>query len=214
MHFRARATIVLLLLLLTRVELPARPWTTVTGQTFEAEFIRVEGANGIFQVKEKEYPYPLNRLSVADRLFIGKTVNQQSAPTAPPPAAPGLTTPTPVEKPSAAPRQIELATQPLKPGSAVEIDIPLIDPAELREVKKAYGKPSDKARLLIAVPNEFDPAQKSYPLLIVSATADGAASSIGTAHQYVSDALEKGFVVLAVDLQAALDWFLQEHQKH
>ena len=59
MHFLARATIVLLLLLLTRVELPARPWTTVTGQTFEAEFIRVEGANGIFQVKEKEYPLSL-----------------------------------------------------------------------------------------------------------------------------------------------------------
>ena len=84
MNFWGRAAIVFLLLALTRVELPARLWTTVTGQTFEAEFMRVEGANGIFQVREKEYPYPLNRLSVADRLFIGKTVNQQSAATAAP----------------------------------------------------------------------------------------------------------------------------------
>jgi hypothetical protein len=54
----------------------ARTWTTVTGQHFDAEFVRQEGANGIFNVKGKDYPYPLNQLSVADRLFIGRAVNQ------------------------------------------------------------------------------------------------------------------------------------------
>lgn len=194
-----RVALVFLLLMVTRVELPARLWTTVTGQTFEAEFIRVEGTNGIFQVKEKEYPYPLNRLSVADRLLIGKTVNQPSAATASPPPALSLTTTAPIEKPAAAPAEIQLAGQPLKPGGAVEITLPLIDPAQLRAAQKAYRKPSAQAHLLIALPNDFDPAHKSWPLLLVSATADGAASCIGSAYQYVTDALEKGFVVLAVD---------------
>lgn len=193
-----RKAIAMTALLLTLPnELSARVWTTVTGQTFEAEFVRVEGANGIFIVKEKEYPYPLNRLSVADRLLIGKTLNQQSSPVATPPPPVSLTTPAPVKKPVAV--EIQLAGQALKPGDSVEIDIPITDPAGLLEVKKTYGKPSEKARLLIAVPNDFDPVQKSYPLLIVSATADGAASSIGTAHQYVEDAVGKGFVLVAVD---------------
>jgi hypothetical protein len=84
-------------------------------------------------VKEKEYPYPLNRLSVADRLLIGKTVNQHSRATATPPGAPDLTTSPPVEKPSAVPAEIQLAGQPLKPSGAVEIDVAIIDPAERRE---------------------------------------------------------------------------------
>ena len=33
----------------------ARTWMTVTGQHFEPEFVRVEGANGIFIVKGKDY---------------------------------------------------------------------------------------------------------------------------------------------------------------
>jgi hypothetical protein len=47
------------------------------GEHFEAEFVRVEGANGIFIVKEKEYPYPL---SVPDRLLVGRSVNQRAGP--------------------------------------------------------------------------------------------------------------------------------------
>ncbi len=204
--FPVRLLFILLLLTLTCVEAPARLWKTVTGQTFEAEFIRRDGGNGIFSVKEKEYPYPLNRLSVADRLFIGRTVNQQTPQAAS--ATPDLTSPTPAEplagaepSPSAAAGGPALAGQSLKLGGETEVEIPMTDPDGLREVQKAYAKPSDQARLLIAVPEGFDPAKNSYPLLIVSSTADGAASSIGTAHQYVRDALEKGFVVLAVDGQ-------------
>ncbi len=102
-----KAIAMMALLLALPNELSARVWTTVTGQSFEAEFVRVEGANGIFIVKGKEYPYPLNRLSVADRLLIGKTLNQQSSSIATPPpaglttAAPAsLTTPEPIEKPA------------------------------------------------------------------------------------------------------------------
>ncbi len=183
----------------------ARTWDTITNEHFEAEFVRVDGANGVFQVKGKEYPYPLNRLSAADRLFIGRIAQQQA--TAPSPATPE-TIATPEDSSAVTPEtsapaaeakaSTQFAGQPLKPGGSVELDIPVLDPAALRETQHAYGKPSAKARLLLAVPNDFDPA-KPHPLLIVSATADGNASSIGTCFQYLSDALGKGFVVIAVD---------------
>ncbi len=47
--------------------------------------------------------------------------------------------------------------------------------------------------MLLGVPNDFAPASKAYPLLIVTATADGNASSIATCYQYLDDALAKGF---------------------
>ena len=192
-------------LALTCAEAPARLWKTVTDQSFEAEFVRVEGANGIFLVREKEYPYPLNHLSAADRLFIGKTVNQAgaAAATATPETTAALTTPAPAppESPSPTGGALTLADQPLKLGRETEIEIPITNPAQQREAAKAYGRPSDKARLLIVLPREFAPATKPCPLLVVSSTADGAASSIGTAHQFVGSALEKGFAVLAVDGQ-------------
>ena len=183
-----------------------RLWTTVTGEHFEAEFIRVEGANGVFLVKAKEYPYPLNRLSVPDRLLIGQSVNQPAevapgpatnpAPTAEDSLASTAATPAPEEKVT---RSMQFAGQPLKPGGGVELDIPILDPAGQREVQHAYGKPSTKARMLLAVPKDFEPASKSYPLLIVSATADGAASSIATTFRYLDEALAQDFVVMAVD---------------
>ena len=96
-----RATALVLILHLTGGAASARTWTTVTGENFEAEFVRAEGANGIFKVKEKDYPYPLNRLSVPDRLFIGRIVNRQAAEGAAAPASSatplpaGLTNPEP-----------------------------------------------------------------------------------------------------------------------
>jgi hypothetical protein len=113
----------------------ARLWTTVTGEHFETEFIRVEGANGIFLVKATEYPYPLNRLSMPDRLLIGRAVNRPAEVASPPVTNPAptpadslpgtATTPAPAEK---ATRSIQFAGQPLKPGGRVEIGIPIVDP--------------------------------------------------------------------------------------
>jgi len=184
----------------------ARTWTTITGEHFEAEFMRVEGPNGIFNVKEKDYPYPLNRLSAADRLLIGRSLNHpaQSAPSpggdlAPTPSdavAGTQTKPAPEEKSTGS---IQFAGQPLQPGRGAEVEIPILDPGQLRVVQRAYGKPSTKARMLLAVPDGFEPKSRSYPLLIVSATTDGAASSIATSGRYLSEALAQGFVVMAVD---------------
>jgi len=133
----------------------ARTWTTITGEHFEAEFVRVEGTNGIFNAKEKEYPYPLNRLSVADRLLIGRSINHPEQAASPSPAEPASM---PANSPTSAattPEQkatgsLQFAGQPLQPGRGVELDIPIFDPADLKVVQRSYGKPSTKARMLLA----------------------------------------------------------------
>jgi len=135
----------------------ARQWVTITGQTFEAEFVRVEGQNGIFRVKDREDPYPLTRLSVADRLFIGRTVHAQGAAPAaeaalspqtasPTPAAGGATEPA---KPAAG--DLQLAGQPLSSRGANIVDIPITEAAQLKEVRDAYGKSSTSAKMLLVL---------------------------------------------------------------
>ncbi len=171
--------LIFLLAVLATTEVRARTWQTVTGQSFNAEFVRVEGTNGIFRVKGKDYPYPLNRLTPADRLSIGRAVNQQ-----------------PALSETGAP---SLGGVALKAGGASEVEIAVTDPAQLGELQTAYGKSSTKVRLLIAVPNDFEPLTKPYPLLVVSASVDGKGSSIAAARAFVPDALAKGFVVLGVD---------------
>lgn len=172
------ALIFLLAALLT-TKAQARNWQTVTGQSFEADFVRVEGANGIFRVKGKDYAYPLNRLTPADRLVIEGAANQQ----------PALNQRT----------ALSLGGMALKTGGASEVEIAVSDPTQLSLLQAAYGKASNKVRLLIAVPNDFAPLAKSYPLFVVSASADGSGSSIAAARDFVPDALARGFVLLAVD---------------
>jgi pimeloyl-ACP methyl ester carboxylesterase len=54
--------------------------------------------------------------------------------------------------------------------------------------------------MLVALPAGFAPTPRNYPILIVSATTNGDASSVDSAKaNYLPDATEKGFVVIAVD---------------
>jgi hypothetical protein len=92
-----------------------------------------------------------------------------------------------------------LAGRPLKIGEENLLDVPLGDHSILKPVLEAYGQKSTVAKMLIAIPPEFDPRSRKYPVLIVSSTADGGASSIGAAREYLSVATGKGWVVIATD---------------
>src|SRR6478672_443573 len=76
----------------------ARQWRTTAGQTFEAEFVSVEGDNAVLSANGKQYRFPISGLSVSDRLFVNKTAYSMSkggVTTTPSPAATaGLATPT------------------------------------------------------------------------------------------------------------------------
>ena len=96
---------------------------------------------------------------------------------------------------------LQLAGKALREGEALEFDIPITDKALLKTVKEAYARDSAKVRALVAVPAGFKTTAQSQPMLIVSSTSDGAASSIGQArdNDFMRDTLAKGFVLLAVD---------------
>lgn len=184
----------------------ARQWVTITGQTFEAELVRLEGENGIFRVKDREDPYPLARLSVSDRLFIGRTVHAQSnagAPEPSPSSEPAGATPAAIA--SVAPAKaaaggLKFAGKPLSLTAANVVDVPITEAAQLKVVKDVYGKQSTTAKMLLALPDGFNPTAQSWPILLVSATADGKASSITSAKSnYLPDATAKGYLVMAVD---------------
>src|SRR5438067_13402811 len=65
-------------------ELQARVWITVSGQTFEVDFVRQEGDNSILKVKGREYLFPISQLGLADRLFVGRLgYDQRKLPPAP-----------------------------------------------------------------------------------------------------------------------------------
>jgi hypothetical protein len=136
-------------------------------------------------------------LSVPDRLFVNKTAYSQSRPGAvSAPSAEPTSTARPAEKPS----QLQLAGQTLTIGGQNEIEVPITDNAALKTVKDSYKKPSTKAKMLLVLPSDFDPAGKISPLLIVSATTDAGGSSIGSGKaNYLPDATNKGYTVMAVD---------------
>ena len=201
-----RATIAGLVVLLLSVvsSASARRWTTVTGQIFEADLARIEGATVVLTANGKEYRYPIANLSVPDRLFVNRTAYLQSrgaaaatATTAAGPSAqPIASVPSPAEKSS----PLQLNGQTLTTGSRNEIEVPITDTSALRTVKTSYGKPSTKAKMLLVLPDHFDPVGKVYPVLIVSSTTDGAGSSPGSAKaNYLPEATNQGYVVMAVD---------------
>jgi hypothetical protein len=54
--------------------------------------------------------------------------------------------------------------------------------------------------MLLVLPSDFDPVGKICPLLIVSATTDGGGSSVGSGKaNYLPDATNKGYAIMAVD---------------
>ena len=196
------------ILVLTASPLYARQWTTVNGQMFEAEFVRRDGTNAVFSANGKEYQYPMTSLSVPDRLFINRTVYSQSRSGTPAAGSTDSLPVTPAPKSSAQPvaaspesaAQFQLAGQSLTTSKAIEIEIPITDGPALKTLQDVYGKPSTKAKMLVGLPNGFDSESKSCPLLIVSATTDGAGSSIGSCKaNYLPDAVNAGYVVIAVD---------------
>lgn len=84
-----KATFILVLLSVSTLQ--ARTWTSVTGQTAEAEFVKMEGENVVVRMADgRTSSIPIARLSAADQAFIkehgGKMPATPPAP-APKPAA-------------------------------------------------------------------------------------------------------------------------------
>lgn len=84
---------------------------------------------------------------------------------------------------------------PVIPGAVASFEVPLSIPQQRAAI--TGGNPAiTNARVALGVPPNFDP-QKSWPLLIISATVD--ASSIELLGAYQREALAAGWVVMAAD---------------
>ena len=171
-------------------DLEARQWRYANGRvTFEADFVRMDGEVAVFQSGGQESRHPLRLLSPTDQHHIRTLITSA--------ATEGGT----LDAGSAATsgRELTFGGEPLRANEELIVDLPVTDTAKLRILKDCYGKESTKVRTLIAVPPGFDPLRKKHPVLIVSCTTDGDASSVDAAKAYLADALGRGFVVLAVN---------------
>lgn len=171
-------------------EIEARQWRYANGRTtFEADFVRMDGPVAVFQSGGEESRHPFRLLSPTDQHHI-RTLAQS-----------GATESVSQDAGSTAPgsRGPVFGGQPLKEGEEIIVELPVTDTGMLRILRDCYDKESTKARALIAVPPGFDPLKKKHPVLIVSCTTDGDASSVDAAKAYLADALGRGFVVLAVN---------------
>lgn len=84
-----KATLILVLLSVSTLQ--ARTWTSVTGQTAVAEFVKVEGENVFVRMADgRTSSFPIARLSTADQAFIKEHGGKMPA-----------TPPAPVPKPAA-----------------------------------------------------------------------------------------------------------------
>lgn len=164
----------------------ARTWTSTRGTTVEAEYVRMERGmivlrktdGGVLSIRATD-------LSPGDQQYI-----QQ------------LTGPSPANQPGVPAAQITgtsmmLGDVELKPGVRIEFQAPL----SAEQVKWASSEGNmkpDYARAVIALPEGFDPT-KPYPILIVSQTSDGDASSVNHHQEYWETAIAHGWIALAAD---------------
>ena len=93
--------------------------------------------------------------------------------------------------------QIKLGTNAIVAGKVLEFEAPLSAHAKINARRTSNPK-VETAKGAVAVPEGFDPL-KNWPLLIVSATSDGSASSIGAMKRFIQLATEAGWVILAAD---------------
>jgi hypothetical protein len=68
-----------------RADAEVRAWTNTAGQTFQAELVRVDGANVIFAFNDgRTFSTPLSSLSASDQALVRQAAAAQPAPVRPP----------------------------------------------------------------------------------------------------------------------------------
>lgn len=167
-----------------------RLWTARSGSTLEAEWAGEEGGKVLLRKADgKTLGIALSSLSDADQAYV-----RGLRPAAP--AAPALMTPQAAAAMSATNRMTLGGVEVVR-GDMITFRAPL--PADaVKALKKEHNTEVTEALVGVAVPAAFDPA-KPTRVLVVSATSDGNASSVGHARQYMKEALARGWVVMAAD---------------
>lgn len=165
-----------------------RTWTSRAGTRVEAEWAGEEGGRVLLRRADgKTLGISLADLSEPDQEYVRglrSAAGQSKTPAAAPPPAPS-------------PPRLMLGGVEIQPGQLTRFFAPL--PADaIRALDKEHNTVITNAKVGIAVPASFDPA-KHWNIIIISATSDANALSIGHAGQYLDAILSKNWVVMAAD---------------
>lgn len=164
---------------LIALQLEARTWTDIRGRQIEAEIVSATATHVTLLMKGQEFELERSKLSSEDDDYINTFLKEAKKE---------------VKKNSL---KFEFAEKTIIPGKRLEVTLPLDE-----ELKKLANQKSvsgvSKASIAIAFPPGFDPA-KTYPILLVSATSDGGASSAKHMKAYYKTANQKGWIVIGAD---------------
>jgi hypothetical protein len=106
--------------------------------------------------------------------------------------SPGKLTATPTVVPSNVKNQVMLS---VAPGEVSNFEVPL-SAKERAEAMRNGNAPVTTAKILLGVPNGFDPT-RIYPVLVISATVNYPSSSLFP--RYQREAMDAGWVIMAAD---------------
>jgi len=169
----------------------ARVWTSLRGSTVDAEMVRMEGDMVILRKPDgNQMRIRIADLIPEDQAFIRnptgvavKTPSNRSSSRQALPVTPG--------------NAMSIHGVELKPGQRTNFECDI--PSDLQGDASKNGNPTPlKAKAVMALPLGFDPL-KNNPVLIVNATSDGDASSVGHLGEYWETGIECGWVVIAAD---------------
>jgi pimeloyl-ACP methyl ester carboxylesterase len=150
-----------------------RTWTSASGKTLEADLVSHTEERVVLRQGDKQLEIPLDKLAASDRDYLRQL------------------------REAALVKLLDLAGVTVLPGKMITFRVPL--PADAAHAAAEGGNPQPtEATIGLAVPADFDP-RKPWPVLCVSATSDGHASSVGHMRGYWKTATDLGWVVIAGD---------------
>lgn len=183
-------TMILAGLLLARAAAEMRTWTSRSGRQVEAEWVGEEDGLLILRRADgRRLGIECSALSETDQEYL-----EGLRAAAPEVATPG---PGPADESARAPASLTLGGVEIRPGELIRFHAPLPSDA-VRELDKEKNTVVTNAKIGIAVPAGFDPA-KPWNIIVISATSDANALSIGHAGQYLDAILGRNWVVMAAD---------------
>ena len=153
-------------------------WTDLQNRSWEGEFVRVQGAQAIFLVGGKEYPFPMASLSAGSKSAVQKALAPKAPAVAPAKAA-------------------SIGETALEAGKTVSGELPL-DAKWQKAFAGSGGRELTAIKFAVAVPGGFD-AAKPQRVLFTCASSTGDGLSIPNMNAFVKEANGKGWVVMTAD---------------